>query len=58
MKSTKDIDLFYLILTALLIWAIFPKRSYRDFDRLTENGKRVCFVTNNSSKSNMIIWRR
>ena len=52
MKSTKDIDLFLFDLDGTINMGDIPlKGAIETLTRLTENGKRVCFVTNNSSKS-------
>lgn len=52
MKSTKDIDLFLFDLDGTINMGDVPlDGAIETLNRLTENGKRVCFVTNNSSKS-------
>lgn len=52
MKSTKDIDLFLFDLDGTVNLGDIPLDGAIDtLKRLTDAGKKVCFVTNNSSKS-------
>ena len=52
MKSTKDIELFLFDLDGTINMGDTPLEGAIDtLNRLTAHGKKVCFVTNNSSKS-------
>lgn len=52
MKSTKDIELFLFDLDGTINMGDIPLDGAIDtLNRLTEKGKKICFVTNNSSKS-------